>query len=93
MKYIVVIIGLLTKWVRCFCTAIKDEETGYVKKVVNTLLDITDEKNKMIELQSLKNKLTNAASISKVGTWEWDIKDDKIWWSDEMYSIYNIIFR
>lgn len=78
------------KWVKCLCTAIKDVETGYVKKIINTLIDISDEKNKMLEVEYLKNKLTNAAKITKIGTWEWDVLKDKIWWSDEMYSIYSI---
>ena len=78
------------KWVKCFCTALRDTEAGSVKKIIHTLLDISDEKSKMLELEALKNKLTNAANIAKIGTWEWDIEKDKVWWSDEMYSIFGI---
>ena len=37
------------KWVTAFATAVKDEETGYVKKIINTLTDISDEKKEVIK--------------------------------------------
>ena len=34
------------KWVKCFCTALKDNEVGTVKKIIHTLFDISSEKSK-----------------------------------------------
>ena len=28
------------KWVKTFCTGVKDEETGQVRKIINTIVDI-----------------------------------------------------
>ena len=78
------------KWVKSLSTVIKDNENGQIKKIINTLVDISEEKNRVIDLESLQNKLVNASKMTKIGVWEWDIQKDIVWWSDEMYSIYNI---
>ena len=27
---------------------------------------------------------------AKIGSWEWDIQSDRIWWSDEVFRIFNL---
>ena len=34
--------------------------------------------------------LMDAQHIAKLGSWKWDIQNDKITWSDEMYQIYEL---
>ncbi|MHA3775408.1 sensor histidine kinase [Verrucomicrobiota bacterium sgz303538] len=31
-----------------------------------------------------------ALDAARVGTWEWDLQSDKIWWSDAIYNIFGI---
>jgi PAS domain S-box-containing protein len=42
------------------------------------------------ELRRLHGRLVEAQHVARIGSWEWDIFDDSIWWSDELYSLYGI---
>jgi PAS domain S-box-containing protein len=42
------------------------------------------------ELVKTRDRLTEAQSVAHVGSWEWDITGDSLWWSDELYRIYGI---
>ncbi|HEX5623028.1 MAG TPA: ABC transporter substrate-binding protein, partial [Sulfuricurvum sp.] len=40
------------------------------------------------ELSNLSDSLNRAQGIAHLGNWEWDIKHNTIWWSDEIYRIF-----
>jgi PAS domain S-box-containing protein len=42
------------------------------------------------ELLKVNERLIEAQEVAHVGSWEWDIPADRVWWSDEMYRIYGI---
>ena len=42
------------------------------------------------ELIKVNERLLEAQEVAHVGSWEWDIAADRVWWSDEMYRIYGI---
>ena len=42
------------------------------------------------ELQRLHARLVEAQDVAHVGSWEWDIPANSIWWSDEMYRLYGM---
>ena len=42
------------------------------------------------ELQRLHGRLVEAQHVAKVGSWEWDITGNSVWWSDELYTIYDL---
>jgi PAS domain S-box-containing protein len=42
------------------------------------------------ELQRLHGRLVEAQSVAHIGSWEWDVGADTIWWSDEMYRVYGL---
>ena len=42
------------------------------------------------ELLKVNERLVEAQEVAHVGSWEWDILADRVWWSDEMYRIYGI---
>ncbi len=48
-------------------------------------LDATKE-----ELKSSEAQLREAQSITKIGSWEWDINADHISWSDELFKIFEV---
>ncbi len=41
-------------------------------------------------LESTVAVLRNAQRIARFGNWEWHIKPDSLWWSDEVYRIYGV---
>ena len=42
------------------------------------------------ELVKVNERLLEAQEVAHVGSWEWDIGSDRIWWSDEMFRIYGL---
>jgi PAS domain S-box-containing protein len=59
------------------------------------LLIELEEKAKELEektkaLTSEKQKLSEAQKLARMGSWEWDLKKNKITWSDEFYNIHGL---
>lgn len=42
------------------------------------------------ELHRSEENLSRAQAIAQIGSWEWDIVNNKYFWSDEMYRIHGI---
>ena len=42
------------------------------------------------ELLRLHGRLVEAQHVAHIGSWEWDIAANSIWWSDEMYRVYGL---
>jgi PAS domain S-box-containing protein len=42
------------------------------------------------ELQSARRQLVEAQSLARIGSWEWDIPRNLVWWSDELYRVYGL---
>ena len=42
------------------------------------------------ELLKVNDRLVEAQEVAHVGSWEWDIGADVVWWSDELYRIYGL---
>ena len=43
-----------------------------------------------LELLRLHGRLVEAQHVAGIGSWEWDVATDAIWWSDEMYRIFGV---
>lgn len=68
-------------------TSIVDEKgnkTGYL----GLAQDLRDKKRLERELSEKNNALETAQSISKIGSWVFDIETQKIFWSKEMFNIF-----
>lgn len=53
-------------------------------------VDITQRKKEEENIRKSQEALKKAQAVSHVGSWEWNIKDDVLTWSDEMYHIFGI---
>ena len=42
------------------------------------------------ELAVARRQLTDAQEVARIGSWEWDIPHDVVWWSDQLYRIYGL---
>jgi signal transduction histidine kinase len=42
------------------------------------------------DLHRLHGRLVEAQAVAHIGSWEWDVLADSIWWSDEMYRVYGM---
>jgi PAS domain S-box-containing protein len=47
------------------------------------------EANRHLE-ESAARSLAEAQALAHVGSWEWDVARDHVWWSDEMYRVYGL---
>jgi PAS domain S-box-containing protein len=92
-----------TTWVRWECRPWYDED-GEIGGIILYTEVITKQKEIEIELRKAKeeaeeseksmanvlNKLNEAQHIAKIGSWDWNIQTDKIWWSDELFEIFEV---
>ncbi len=42
------------------------------------------------ELETIQERLTEAQRIAAVGNWDWDIANDRLWWSDQVYRLFQL---
>jgi signal transduction histidine kinase len=42
------------------------------------------------ELAASEERLLEAQRVAHIGSWEWDVATDRIWWSDELFRIYGL---
>jgi PAS domain S-box-containing protein len=52
--------------------------------------DVTASRRAERELRQSEARLREAQHLAHIGDWEWDLKQDKISWSDELYRIYGL---
>ena len=44
----------------------------------------------MVTRESVERQLAAAQQITHIGSWEWDVRTNKVTWSDELYRIYGL---
>lgn len=63
---------------------------GVNKQAIVILRDVTERKKADLDLNRSRDVLNKAQSIAHLGSWEWDIKDNTLEWSDEIYRIFGL---
>lgn len=58
--------------------------------MLNTLVDITERKAIEEELRKNRKSLNDAQKLSKTGSWEFNLKTGNLFWSDELYHIFEV---
>lgn len=56
--------------------------------LIVTFKDISHLKNYQQKLIAREEKLKRTEAIAHVGSWEWEVKDDTVSWSDELFRIF-----
>jgi PAS domain S-box-containing protein len=54
------------------------------------LHDITDRRRAEGELRRRERQLTEAQKLAHLGSWEWNVRTNRVTWSDELYRIYGL---
>ena len=81
-----------------FLSLSERDELPKVKKLSNTQIQNNKTLNALTnlvktttqELNNTYNILNHAQKISSIGSWDWDIKNNTLWWSDEIYNIFGL---
>ncbi len=58
---------------------------------IGFIQDISVRKKAEESIAKKSRQLMEAQKLAHIGSWEWDVKNNKIEWSDELYRIYGII--
>lgn len=66
------------------------EKSGNIIGIIGIARDITDHKRTEESLKKSEASLANAQRIAHIGNWEWNITENKVRWSDEIYRIFGI---
>ena len=66
------------------------DEHGQFKQTHCILHDITARKRAEEELRTSAQNLARAQRIGRLGNWDWDVKNQTLTWSDEIYRIFGV---
>ena len=80
------LMGISTK---AYAIPLKDEE-GNIWGGVEVIMDVTDLKQKEEALQKNEYYLSKAQEIGLIGTWELDLVNNVLIWTDETYRIFGV---
>jgi PAS domain S-box-containing protein len=74
-------------WVRDTVRAIRGSD-GRALYYEGSLEDITERKQAQEALQKSEGRLKEAQALGRIGNWEFDVDNQTITWSDEVYRLY-----
>ena len=65
--------------------------TDAFERMTNVLKEHQDKRAQgEAALFATQTRLLTAQRIGHIGNWEYDVRDDKVWWSDQTYKIYGL---
>lgn len=56
--------------------------------IVALITDVTDRRATEEALRRSEARLAEAQRVALLGSWEWDLRTGRVWWSDELYRRY-----
>lgn len=65
-------------------------DDGDVIGAVGTAVDVTRRQEAELRLAQSEARLSAAQRLAHVGSWQWALRDDHVWCSDEMHQIYGV---
>ncbi len=66
----------------------RKEAEGKLRQAHDELEERVKERTAQLELS--ESRLLEAQRIAKIGCWQWDIREDEVWWSDENYRFFGV---
>jgi len=77
------------KWLHTFKVGLYDDE-GRPTHLLGISMDITERKLAEITLKESRHNLAEAQRMAHIGSWELDLVSDALFWSDEIFCIFEI---
>ena len=77
-------------WVGSYNFAPVRDQNGVIVGSVTTARDITEHKRAQEALVQSEERLRLAQDAAKAGTWEWDLRTNENFWSDELWELYGL---
>jgi PAS domain S-box-containing protein len=76
-------------WSTAVLTPVRDD-AGIKRGFVELSRDITQRKHIDDRLRRGQEQLAEAEQLAQLGSWERDLIEDRVWWSDELYRIFGL---
>ena len=64
------------------------DSRGKLSKFIHILTDITDSKRISNKLERSEQLLANTQRLAKIGGWEWNVDQQKMYWTKELYRLH-----
>ena len=64
-------------------------ESGEVSGIVTVVQDVSQFAELRRDAEATRDRLAEAQKIAQIGSWEWSLVADEIWWSRELYEIFD----
>lgn len=74
------------KWVRARGEA--DMENGKCVRLYGTFEDITEQQQGKLQFQQVSERLMVATSVSRIGIWEYDLRNQEVYWDEMTRKLY-----
>jgi PAS domain S-box-containing protein len=77
---------------RCYDVRIEPlrDAAGQVRGCIGAAIDVTEREEARGEAARTEARLAEAQRMAHVGSWEWDVGRDRVYWSDELHRIYGL---
>ncbi|MCM3870340.1 MAG: PAS domain S-box protein [Pyrinomonadaceae bacterium] len=67
-----------------------DDEVNFLVAVANVLAEAIDRKRSEESLKQSETRMSEAQRIAHLGSWEWDVREDRTHFSEELYRIFGL---
>ncbi len=83
------LVGLdgVTRWISTHAAPRREGDRLFVDGITR---NITDRKESELALQEERRRLRQAQMIGRTGSWEWDLANDQVTWSETMFDLYGV---
>ncbi|MDQ6610484.1 MAG: PAS domain-containing protein [Bacteroidota bacterium] len=69
---------------------VETNEEGRPEKIVGTDQDVTEKQTLIRKLRKSQSLYKQAEEIAAMGNWTWDVQNNKLEWTDQLYLIYGL---
>lgn len=77
-------------WEHATIASLKDEK-GEIINFIKIAIDVSEYVRTEKTLRESEARLAEAQRIASLGNWDWDILNNNLWWSDEIYRIFGLM--
>jgi PAS domain S-box-containing protein len=72
----------------CLLTATaRRDQSGSIVEYEGVIRDVTEQRQTERALKKNEHRLAEAERLARLGSWEWDMRDGTVDWSDELYRV------